>query len=356
MRLSVTFFSLLLIVFCQNSFAYKDLKSYPQNYWEINAGYRFFQATANYSSSGGSFSSLPSGYGYKLHNVDIGTRSTVPDLNMAYFTEFQIAAGESTTPYSTRTNSALTSALIGTDFIMHQGTFSLIPEFTFLYPFKRNDVNSDAVAINEGAMEIAGRLIAQTQWAKSRLGAYVGFTYRDENRASLIPYGLTADYALGKWKLGADLKGYTYSNYDKDTNNELARNAWTISSNGGSLKHYSINPALLETHLWAQVQVSKDFVMDFGGGTTLNGSNNAAGWNAFLGLTYRVPSIIVPEKIPEVDRFKEEVSDGVNQELFQPEPPPPTIRKKQKNNIQDELDKTEMQIELKTDKKRKRQR
>lgn len=353
MKLSVQFFLILVLVtFAKPAHAYKDLKSFPQNYWELTADYKYFNTTGNYSSSGGSYTNLPTGYSYKLQTIDLGSRSTVPDLNLAYFTEFTVSAAESSSPYATRTNSALTSALIGTDFIMHEGSFDIIPEFTFLFPFKRNDVNSSAVAINEGAMEIGGRLIAQTQFGKVRSGAFIGFTYRDENRSSLIPYGLVAEMSLGKWKFSGDIKGYTSTNYDKDTNNESARLTWANSYNGGSQKFYSINPSLLETHLWAQAPISKTFLMDFGGGTTLNGTSNAAGWNVFLGLTYRILTPTTPEKLPEVDRFKEEVSDGVNQELFQP--PPPPSRQKSKKTIQDELDKTEMQIELKTDKKRKK--
>ena len=121
----------------------------------------------------------------------------------------------------------------------------------------------------------------------------------------------------------------------------------------------SINPQLLESNVWTKFNFTKNFSAFVGAGFSLNGSSIANYWNVQGGIAYRMPSTAASSraaKRSEVERFNEETSDGVDQTLFETSPavkevPKPAPKKRTApapKNIQNELDKTEMQIEMKT--------
>jgi hypothetical protein len=404
MKKSVVLF-LFLNIFVINfiyatAFAGSDIKTYPQNFWEFNLEAKYFQTTGTYSKSGGAVSSLDGGYSNALTDIEGSFRTILPARNWAIFGEATLSSVEAKSPSATRTNSGLNQAGIGTDYVMYKGDFALIPEFTLTFPFTKNETTTDNAAIGEGATELAARLIAQVNSGRMRYAGWGGYAYRDQGRSALIPYGIAADIRLSYWYFGADLKGYSSTSYDKDTDSDSARISWAKRANGNSLKYFSVNPSLLETNIWAGVQSTQQLGFKFGFGTTLNGTNSAAGMSLNAMLIWRMLTDTKPKSQPfmrmtptrstapkktpsEIDRFQEQTQDGVDQSLFENEdelyeetiypnqapiknnqlaPPaetksqPPakqkrTVKPKRDTlNIQDELDQTEMQIELKKNK------
>jgi hypothetical protein len=339
------------------SATYHEIKTYVQKNWDLDFSGQYFASDSNYVASGGVYQALPSGNTYNLFDFDFSFRTTIPDRNLAIFGETQLAYGQSKSSTTTRSNSGITQLMIGTDYILYQDSFLLIPEFTFLYPLIRNSTGSDAVAINEGAMEIGAKIYAQMPIKGMQAGVFTGFVYRDEGRASLIPYGMYAEKLGKKWSFGGNLQGYISANFDKDTGNPGPRNTWASNVNAGSFKFFMPNPQLLETNFWAQVKSSNNMNFMFGLGLTLNGANAANGWNILGGVTYRISTDDGQgERKSELDRFQEETSDGVDQSLFEQEQSA-SKKKKQKSepvdDIQSELDKTQMQIEIKKKKREK---
>jgi len=264
-------------------------------------------------------------------DVSTGFRATIPEKNWAYWGEVDLAYAQAKSPGTTRTNAGISYAKVGTDYVLYDDSFTLIPEFSFTYPFVKNASNVDAAAIGEGVMELEAKMLAQMRFGNLTMGGFAGFTYRDESRSSLIPYGIYGEWGGRTWSFGGNLRGYSSTSYDKDTNNQIIRQNWATNYNGGSYKFFMPNPQLLETNYWAQVQTTKQMNFLFGFGMTLNGANMANGWTLMAGMTYRFPIGNEKEKGDDLTRFQEETQDGVDQSLF---------------------DKTEMKIELKSNKRK----
>lgn len=346
-----------------------NLKSYTPGAWELDAGLRYFRADGNYSRSGNRSDSLAASSSFDNYELDSGVRNVMADRNLSWFGSIGVAASEAKVPGFTRSNSGLTRVLVGTDFVLYQGAFALIPEFQFVYPMVRNNTNSDTVAIGEGAMELRGRLIAQASYQSSfRASAWLGGAYRDEGRSHLLTYGSAGEFRMAKWFVGGEFIGFTSLTSDRDSSNEGPRIAWQNRANGSAQRFFSINPDLLEANLFLRWQPTRSLGFRLGGGTTLNGASTAAGWSAQAGLVWRLfpdrPLSEVREPMPQEvppQRFEEKTEDGVDQELFRTNPPPQPPRRRRSSpsvDIQSELNKTEMQIELKklpAKKKKKRQ-
>ena len=128
---------------------------------------------------------------------------------------------------------------------------------------------------------------------------------------------------------------------------------------------YGAGPrSILEANAWVRGQMTDTLTMKLGGGASITGASTSAGWNVVAALTYFFEPANRPGFRPssardeETSKFREETQDGVNQELFEaPRPPPPPLPpspEEQRKKLQKELDKTEMQIELKKAKPKRR--
>lgn len=345
---SLFFFSLLALG------EYHEIKTYSQKDWNMDFRGKYFLSDSNFSTGGGVYQALPNGYGYQLLDASMGFRSTIPERNWAVWGETQLAYVSAKSSSATRTNTGISYAKVGTDYILYEDVFTLIPEFSFTYPFVKNATNVDAAAIGEGVMEADARMLAQIRFRDFTMGGFAGFTYRDESRSSLVPYGIYAEIGKKTWSFGGNLRGYSSASFDKDSNNQTARQNWATNFNGGSYKFFMPNPQLLETNFWAQVRTTKQMNFLCGFGMTLNGANTANGWNVMAGMTYRFPTGKETEGNDDLNRFQEETKDGVDQTLFKKGANTPQKKRTRDDNgnLQDELDKTEMQIELKSNKRK----
>lgn len=330
-----------------------------------NAHLNYFQSEANYTKSGNVFEGLPNGQSFKNYLVDLnGTYGLKPGWSI--YGGSHVSSSESQSASATRTNSAFSDVYLGTNFMAFKSNpMMLIPDFYFLQPLVKNDVTSDNVSINDGAMEIGGKLQIQWLLENYHFGGFIGYTYRDQGLSNLLPYGAYFEYPMSGIEFGVNLVGFSSVSSDKDSNNEVNRTLFTNRANAGSYKFYSVNPSLLQTNLWLKFQSSPSFAFEFGGGSTLNGTSAASGWNVMVGVQWstqmKPQSIRVRQE--EVEKFQEQTNDGVNQELFSP--PPPENQQEQEDqtaetldtfNKQQELNKTEMKIQMKSDKKKRKKK
>jgi hypothetical protein len=382
-------------------------RNYRLGSWQFDAQMSYYQATANYTKSGGQYVSLPGSNSYSLLDFDFGSR-WVPKSQWAFYASSRVSNAESKDAINTRKESSLSQIVLGTDFLFYNSPrMDLYPDLSITIPLKRVEPNADTTLNAEGAMEITGKIVGRLNWGIFDPFAFVGFTFRDEDRSSLLPFGAGAELQFGRWRFGGELRGYQTVIHDKFEKNPYQREI-VANRNGGALRYYSVDPSLLETNLWLRGNLTPTWAMKIGGGTSLTGSSVAAGWNLFGGMTYspqfspgRSSPIVTPYKerpTEEVDKFEEETSDGVDQELFnKPPPPPPPPKPKtvlpppappdgteapryspsvndaeaplykkpkkvarratpqqRKKSVQNELDAAEFQIELKTTKKKPR--
>lgn len=352
-------------------------RKFKQDLWDIQTQLSYFQATANYTKGGGSFADLPSGSSYRLINLDFGLRYGF-SKQWGAFALSQISSAESKNGADTRANSGLTQIVGGADYLFFaKGATELFSDISLTVPFKKVSVQSDEVLNSEGAMELSARLVARQRWRSLEFFAFSGFTYRDEGRSGLVPYGFGSEWSLSSLGLGAELRGYETVVSDQSSNDSVQRQS-VAAKNGNSLKFFSVDPSLLETNFWIRSKSKSDLSWKAGGGITLTGASSGAGWNLFLGLGYAFDRsvnrsepvdysdwdapAVKPGVKPEVERFREDISDEANQNYFRKTPvpvvPKPVPPKNNKDQIQKDLNQMEFQIELKRKKpiKKKRRR
>ncbi len=348
----------LLLSFCANA-GFDEIKLYPQNVWDFELTSRYLSTNSNYSSAGGAYSNLPTGCSYTLEDFNFATRTSVPGSNWSLWGDSQVSSSQSKNTSQSLSATGLTHVRLGTDFILFQDAFNIIPEFSFLYPITTNNFsNTSLPAISEGVMTLSGKVYLQFRFSRFWLEGFTGYVWRDQSRSALVPYGLIAETRFKTWSLGANVQGYSSASSDGNTNNSGQQLAWMYAVNGNSQIFDALNPQLLETNFWVKFNLSKSFATYIGGGATINGTNAANYWDVQVGIAYRLPSNDSHRIRPKTDieKFNEETSDGVDQTLFDTTPgndavskPKPKInRNGNSQNIQKELDKTEVQIEMKS--------
>lgn len=363
---NILVFGILNIITFMAHAKFDEIRFYPQKTWQWDLVGEYLSSTSNYASTGGVYTNLPSGNYYNLFTTDVSFRTMVPKKNWAWYGGTQLAYSMTRNTAQTLTNTNFPFVKIGTDYVMYSGSFLLIPDFYFVYPMVKNDFSSTSMAaVGDGTMQASAQLRIQGVFNTMWLSAYSGFIYRDGGRSSVIPYGLTAELPFTRWILGGSLTGYSSATYDANTNNATQQVAWNNNVNGGSQMFGSINPQVLEANGWVKWKLNKEYTILAGGGSTLSGSNMANYWNVNAGISYRMATKetsapAAPVAKPNPFLFQEETADGVDQQLFQKEelvaPPPPAPHDYQPvPNLQNELNKTENQMELKLKKKKKTQ-
>lgn len=359
------------------AWALDNFKEFKRDHLDLEAATNFFYSEANYPQDGGSLSNLPNGNHYQLLDVTMGLRY-VPRKTWSVFGWTTIGNAESKDTLATRSNSSFSEAGFGADFLMYSDAFQLIPEFAFVMPFEKIDPTTDHVANSEGVMEVRSRLIAQMELGASRPYAWLGFTYRGDGRSFLMPWGFGLQFKVKRFLLGAELFGY--QSVSDDTDSSVTRTAYINSVNAGSLKFYGKNPSLMDSQLYATWNITKKWTVQAQGGVTLMGSNSAAAYHVggFLRYSFDFTEgylrdeeyIPTDSSIPQgrsqmydrsdsmtsekVRNFQEETEDGVDQNLFKAHP----TEKKRLNDkqLQQQLDQTEFEVELRSNKKKKRKK
>lgn len=365
----------LTFAVCGPAWALDNYKEFKRDHLDIEAATNFFYSEANYPQDGGSITNLPNGNHYQLLDVRFETRY-VPRRTWSIFAWADIGSAESKDTLATRANSTLSEAAVGADFLMYSEAFQLIPEFVFVMPFEKIDPKGDDVANSEGVMQLQSRLIAQMNLGATRPYGWLGFTYRSEGRSFLLPWGVGLQFKLSSLVLGGELTGYQSISDDTDTSAQ--RTSYINSVNAGSLKFYGKNPSLMDSQFYATWNINRKWSLQANGGVTLTGSNAAAGYHVggfvrysfdfsegylrddeYLPTDSAVPTgrsqmydrsdSMTSEKVRD---FREETEDGVDQNLFKPKPTPK--KKRIDKQLQQQLDQTEFQVELRSNKKKKK--
>lgn len=353
-----------------------NYKEFKRDHMDVEAAANFFYSEANYDSSG-TLQNLPNGNHFQVLDVNFNTRY-VPTRTWSLFGWLNVGNAESKDSVSTRANSAPSDGAIGADFLLYSEKFQLVPEVALVIPFASIEPSSDDVANSEGATELRSRLVAQTELGALRPYGWLGFHYRSDGRSFLLPWGVGFQYKLSQIKLGAELFGF--QSVTDDTSTSAGRTAYINSVQAGSLKFYGQNPSLMDATVFGTWNVTKKWALQANGGVTLLGSNSAAGYHVggFIRYTFDFTEgysqsddyVPIESATPrgrsrvhdrsdslsseKVRQFREETDDGVDQNLFRPQP-----TRKPKINDQElrrQLDETEFNVELKSNKKKKRRK
>lgn len=373
-KLIISILSLLVTV--EQAWSFNRYKLFDEGRTDLMANLDYMKSDANYKLSGDTQSLVGNNY-YQLLDTSLGGRY-VWNNYLATYAFVNIGSAESKGVDSTRTNSTLNKAWVGTEMMLDMGLIDLIPEVSILVPFEKVSTNQDVVLNNEGANEFTGKMNVQLDFKSFLMFGYLGFTYRDGGRSYLMPWGANAEYHFSKIGLGAEIFGFQSisGDQDKGATGEVNREILASRVNGGSKKFYSVEPSVVDFNLYVIMDINKSFSMGAGGGLTLAGANYASGYHAgaFLQYSFGGSNAYKPKHKnyrrtrydslstdKQIEKFNEDTKDGVDQKLFQPQPsvapkPRQTVPAdtEKDQELKQQLMDTEMSIELKSRKKKRK--
>lgn len=365
-----------LTMMTSTAMAFDNYKEFRRDRWDFELGTNFFYSEANYENFGDGSSNLTSGNHYQLLDMNFSTRY-MPTRTWSVFASGAMSSAESKNSVATRTNTTFTNIVGGFDFVLYDGFVQLVPEFGALIPMQKIDKAGDDALNSEGVYEFWGRLTAQKDFGTARIYGWLGYDYRGDSRSSLMPWGGGLQLKATSLRFGGEIIGSQSISDDTDTGSKYIRNAYLQNVNAGSYKFYSVNPSSIDTLFYATWLIDQKWSVQVNGGATVAGENSAAGYHggAFIRYSFDMaegyseesytaplykPAPAAPGptgrsnmydrsettiSTPSTRKFREDTHDGVDQKQFKPRP----TKKKQpkKVNIQEELDKTEFEVELK---------
>lgn len=377
--------------------------------WDVSATTSYFTTKSNHTSNG--TVDLLNGGSYQLIKTDFDTRYSL-STTWAVFGRMTLGSAESKGLDATRANTSLTDGVIGVQMNSLVGALEVIPEVSLVMPFEKVVAEQDSVMNGEGVSETRLRARMQTVFDAFTLFGLIGLDMRGSGRSNLMPWSIGAEFgSAGTFRFGARLFGSQSISDDSDTGvtGEFNRAVTSARVNAGSLKFYGVNPSVVDSEVFGVARLSRGFFIGASAGTTLSGVNVAQGFHVEGTLTYRFSTAPVVSRRggtpglsidPVVDEFEEDTEDGVDQKLFQPEKKkprprpspddssqfldtapvpmdqpvyddttapgedplyrerkaPPLDDAEKEIEMQQRLDDTEMSIQLKVDKKRKRRK
>jgi hypothetical protein len=376
---------LVFLVFAQAASAVESFRRFRKGDWETRLGSSYFYSDSNYKGSS-TTEPLPGSNTFQLVDMNLSSRYVLSPF-WALNAGVNVGYAESKATDATRRNSSLTGALVGVEYAMDLGPLQAIPEFSFLLPFEKNSLNQDAVMTSEGVNETRMRLTLQAVFDSFNFIGSGGYTIRGEGRSSLFPWSVGLEFPFRRMTIGGRLFGYESVSKDADSGGsaEAARLATSLRVNAGSQRFYAVNPALVDTEAYIRYQFSSSLSLTVAGGMTLSGSRAAAGFHGEGILAYQFSTLPVVRRStpadsnrltidPNVDQFREDTNDGIDQQIFTPPKPKPKPKPRQRHTtdppqatqeevdeedqkrIQQQLDDAEYTIQLKSDRKRKKSR
>ncbi len=281
----------------------EKVKPFKVGLWELSSQFTGFNSDANYTANGGEYLSLIKGQRYSLYDLDLSARWN-PNARYGIFGDVVIASAQSQGVSETRTNSSVSDVTLGIDYMLYKGWVQIVPEFSGSFPMTRITPKTDGVMNSDGTMNGTFRILFRRELPWVRFYTHFGYQYKDDGRASRLPYALGAELDFNKTYLGFELGGFRSVSYDQDTNTPALKTTVTDRVNAGSLKFYSVNPSVMELKTWLAWDLAPYLSMNIGGGGTINGENYAAGYQFFAGITYRTITLPKEKVSSPVDEFK----------------------------------------------------
>lgn len=296
--------------------------------FETRATYSYFTSEENYSSSNngvllkdGSFTNM------------LGELSAIydwqPDWRFYGGGNFSWVEADNNTDNFEQ--SGANEIFLGAQKWYESGPFDIAPQVDFIFPLWRVDESANEALIGEGAMRLrGGAWLFWPQLAFKPFG-YLGFEYRDEGRAFLMPYSAGLKVKVPYFWVQGEFRGYQTFVKDADSSNEVVREDYLNRVNAGSMRYYPINPSVAEAAVEGGTQFGS--VGIFGGfAISVFGDNAADGWTAYGGLSF-TPQIERAAKPRETTQETFTVpKESYDESLFKgevrvpppaPKPPPP---------------------------------
>jgi hypothetical protein len=362
------------IISPSEALAFDNYKEFKRDHLDFQIGGNYFYSNSNYIDMGTGTTSLPTDNHFKLIDANLETRYIAND--MSYFAMGTFSSAESKDAVLTRSNGSLSQVLLGVDFVMFDHILQVIPELSVLIPFNTVTASADKVLNSEGVYQVTTRVNIQKELGRFRAYSWIGFNYRSDDRSYLLPWGVGLTANLKSFKFGGEIFGSQSVTNDKasDFFSKSGRQATVTAIDAGSYLFYYPNPTVVDSSIYAAWKMTPSFQVQVNGGMTLAGENTAAGYHVgtMIRYSFDLNELAQPiEKLEpvhneapagksslhiqsndselssekKVTRFREETNDGVNQGLFKAQPTKKT--KAVDDDLQKQMDSTELQIEMK---------
>ncbi|MFN7906320.1 MAG: hypothetical protein ACK5P5_14160 [Pseudobdellovibrionaceae bacterium] len=414
---SLTLFLMIITVLSWSATAvgFVTYESFKPKLLETDLNAKYFSSISNYKTSGEN-QALPNGNSFTQFDLGLRGRyvfyprwSLVGGGILGNATAQGLDRFNRTTK---RTNSSISEISVGAQYFM--GFFAdteLFPEVILHYPFEKvsTDSAADTLPNSEGVYELTSMMRIQRDLNSWRLFANSGLGIRGDGRSMLLHYGVGFDIPTRKFIFGGHLNGYESLSKDSQSGNsgtgdpEKDRLVFANRVLGGSQKYYAYNPALTNISGFLKIGLGSSMTLGFEAGTSFRGSNAANGYfiNSLFSMSFDFSSKydFIDEKIKtrrevienkteafeENLQFEDEVIEQVPRDYGRPKIQPPKkskprpqhkfqrqkfvrdqrnyTRPTRKNktelpvdygtSIQDELNDTEFQIQLKQDKNKR---
>ena len=328
--------------------------------YRIGAGAEYYQTTHNFDSQGES---------RKL--IGDGDFSTVSgELNASYdwnrmfrtsaFMSFANARSNGTPtllgPGSfnnlvARSNTGINELGTSVQAWLPVDVLHLAAEAGVRYPLWSVNEDADQPLIGEGAGQYNLGLWAIAKTKPVQPFGYLGFTYRDAGRSSLLPYAVGAHLQVRQWWAEASWYGQFTVMEDADTQNRAMRDYFVNRVDAGSYRFYAVNPTLHNLQLQTGFQFGP-FGLLAGFSTSMMGNNAADGWAIHGGLSFSSEIFSKPAANTGADPRFQLQQDKYDESLFQensaaPPQEPKKIRRKvrQKPSVEKMMHEAEKELQ-----------
>ena len=273
--------------------------------WQLEGGHKGFHTFGNYDDAGdyqplppSSFYQSFSGYGTLTYDVfDFWSMGASVD---GAFARSLNGANEKTSLY-------LNSVQVDTMLLWRNYFIWFAPQVIGVVPLVRNELDTDNVMIGEGAVEQTIKLNMFKPFSRVIHGfGHVGYTFRDEGRANVVPLGLGMRFRLFPLWYGFQVDGIRTATGDIYTSRASARQNATLRVNGGSYKYFSINPEYTRTEVFTEWAPTRSLSTRANFGLSWQGKNYAQEYYWGLSVTYAFGGYVDDPKYRELVKKEEE--------------------------------------------------
>lgn len=311
----------------------------------------YFRSEENFSARGGGFGSIPNGglfqefSGQLLGDWDLNSRWRVRS-------QFDFSFVQTETSTYSKENSHPDKVGLGVEYWKNLNRTPLIIYSQVQIPVYKPDLNSQDAFGSDGALNFDLGLFTRPRFGNFIGNFGVGYKWRSEDLAHLLPWTAGAAYSFGVGQLGGGIRGF--QTVVKDTSNTATRAERTnaiSNGQGGSLAYLSVDPQLQQLYVdsrWGIVRgldLSTDMAYD------INGKSYAKGFYIGVGFHWLIDLSGLSGGSDASESFEVE-SDRYRENLFRksdpsraPRPVAPQPAAPRQKSIKQLLDETEEALE-----------
>ncbi len=202
------------------------------------------------------------------------------------FTNLDLGYSMSSTSTEDRERFAVSELGAGIQYSLLNQPIQIVPELKFSYPLGFNDEDGDEVYVGESAWSITPGVHFSYPISFLKPTIYVGYAYRGDGRASLLPWHANLDIKIKDFLIGTGVSGYEYMSEDDETGVATDRLNAFERVNAESQIFDSINPSRIDWKIWGGLYLGKGVSTKIGYRMDIRGVRSSHGSSFFAILDF----------------------------------------------------------------------